>query len=155
MGKITFDDKVTMNENADIPAVNKGRAADWNEVKNVVNGNDDTVGDISNLSTTDKSSVVNAINENVTLLKNLIKTEDYEKTYSVNANTEATYQFDNIGLNGYNTLGIVYVDTDNNVDLLKYSVTGGTGYVRLKNIGNSTRSITCKIRVLYSKNFGN
>lgn len=43
MGKITYDDKVTMNENADIPAVNKGRAVDWNEIKNVVNANDDEV----------------------------------------------------------------------------------------------------------------
>lgn len=41
MGKITYDDKVTMNENASIPAVSKGRAVDWNEIKNVVNDNYD------------------------------------------------------------------------------------------------------------------
>lgn len=63
MAKITYTNKVTMNENADISAVNKIRAADMNEIKNVVNGNDDLVGDLSNLDTTNKSSIVEAINE--------------------------------------------------------------------------------------------
>lgn len=39
MAKITFEDKVTLNENQDIANVNKGRAADWNEVKRTVNTN--------------------------------------------------------------------------------------------------------------------
>lgn len=37
MAKITFADKVAINENASIPDKNKGRAVDWNEVKNVIN----------------------------------------------------------------------------------------------------------------------
>lgn len=41
MAKITYVDKVTMNENPDIPAINKCQAADMNEIKNVVNSNDD------------------------------------------------------------------------------------------------------------------
>lgn len=63
MAKLTYDNKIQMNENADIPAVNKGRAVDWNEIKTVVNTNDDNVGDLSDLNTTDKTSVVSAINE--------------------------------------------------------------------------------------------
>ena len=39
MALISFDDKAAANENSSVPAVNKGRAVDWNEVKNVVNGN--------------------------------------------------------------------------------------------------------------------
>lgn len=63
MAKLTYDNKIQMNENANIPAVNKGRAVDWNEIKTVVNENDDNVGDLSDLDTTDKTSIVNAINE--------------------------------------------------------------------------------------------
>lgn len=40
MAKLTYDDKIQMNENVNIPAVNKGRAVDWNEIKTVVNTND-------------------------------------------------------------------------------------------------------------------
>lgn len=39
MALITYQDKVTMNENPSIPVVNKVQAADMNEIKNVVNGN--------------------------------------------------------------------------------------------------------------------
>lgn len=60
---ITYTNKVTLNENASIADVNKCKASDMNEIKNVVNANANLVGDLSNLDTTDKSSVVNAINE--------------------------------------------------------------------------------------------
>lgn len=63
MGKITYDDKIQLNENANIPNNQKCRAVDMNEIKSVVNGNDTNVGSLSNLNTTDKTSVVNAINE--------------------------------------------------------------------------------------------
>ena len=43
--------------------INKVKAEDMNEIKSVVNGNYNEVGNITNLNTTDKSSVVNAINE--------------------------------------------------------------------------------------------
>lgn len=63
MAKLTYDDKIQMNENANIPAVNKGRAVDWNEIKTSVNTLYDNQGDLSSLTTTDKSSLVGAINE--------------------------------------------------------------------------------------------
>lgn len=63
MSKITYSDKVTLNENPNVADVNKVKADDLNEIKNVVNANDDNVGDISDLKTTDVSSVVNAVNE--------------------------------------------------------------------------------------------
>ena len=63
MSKINYTDKVTLNENPNVADVNKVKADDLNEIKNVVNANDDNVGDIANLKTTDKSSVVNAINK--------------------------------------------------------------------------------------------
>lgn len=41
MAKIQFEDKVALNENVNIPDVNKCKATDMNEIKSVVNGNDD------------------------------------------------------------------------------------------------------------------
>lgn len=63
MAQITYADKSTMNSNSSIPATNKCQASDMNEIKNVVNNNYSEVGDITTLTTADKSSVVNAINE--------------------------------------------------------------------------------------------
>ncbi|MEE3417886.1 MAG: hypothetical protein VZQ62_00935 [Methanosphaera sp.] len=63
MAQITYADKTTMNSNSSIPAINKCQASDMNEIKSVVNNNYNEVGDITTLTTTDKSSIVNAINE--------------------------------------------------------------------------------------------
>ena len=41
MSKITYTDKVTLNENPNVADVNKVKADDLNEIKNVVNANDD------------------------------------------------------------------------------------------------------------------
>lgn len=70
MAKITYEDKVALNVNSDIADVNKCNATDLNEIKNVVNENDDNttnnsnaIGTLSNLNTTEKSNLVGAINE--------------------------------------------------------------------------------------------
>ena len=63
MAKITYEDKVALNVNSDIADVNKCNATDLNEIKNVVNENDDLVGDLSTLNTAEKSNLVGAINE--------------------------------------------------------------------------------------------
>lgn len=39
MALITYQNKVTMNENPNVSAINKVQASDMNEIKNVVNGN--------------------------------------------------------------------------------------------------------------------
>lgn len=62
MSKIEFTDKVALNENASIPDVNKCKASDMNEIKQVVNENDDKVGELDNLTTPNKDSVVGALN---------------------------------------------------------------------------------------------
>lgn len=63
MSKITYRDKVTLNKNPNVADVNKVKTDDLNEIKNVVNANDDNVGDLADLKTTDVSSIVNAVNE--------------------------------------------------------------------------------------------
>lgn len=63
MSKITYTDKVALNVNSDIADVNKCNATDLNEIKDVVNTNDDNMGLLSYLNTTNKGSIVNSINE--------------------------------------------------------------------------------------------
>lgn len=62
MAQITYADKVALNTNSQIADINKTTASDMNEIKSVVNENDTNVGNLANLNTADKSSVVNAIN---------------------------------------------------------------------------------------------
>lgn len=63
MAMITYDNKSTLNEQPSVANVNKVTSGDMNEIKQVVNTNYGEVGDITNLHTTNKTSVVNAINE--------------------------------------------------------------------------------------------
>jgi len=63
MAKITWTNKTTLNPQPSIARENKVIDDDMNEIKQVVNANDDNVGDLADLDTTDKSSLVNAVNE--------------------------------------------------------------------------------------------
>ena len=63
MQVISYTDKSALNINGGIADVNKCNAADMNEIKSVVNDNASECGDASDLNTTDKTSLVNAINE--------------------------------------------------------------------------------------------
>ena len=63
MAKITYEDKEFLNKNENIADKNKVNDTDLNEIKEVVNGNDDNIGNLSNLNTTNKDSLVGAINE--------------------------------------------------------------------------------------------
>lgn len=63
MSKINYTDKEFLNKNEEIADNRKVNDTDLNEIKQVVNTNDDNIGDLSNLNTTDKSSIVGAINE--------------------------------------------------------------------------------------------
>lgn len=63
LSKITYDTKVALNPQPSVADVNKVTDDDMNEIKLVVNTNADKIGDLADLDTTDKSSVVGAINE--------------------------------------------------------------------------------------------
>lgn len=63
MAKITYTNKVALNENPEIALINKVTDDDLNQIKSVVNTNDDNVGDLTTLTTTTKTSTVEAINE--------------------------------------------------------------------------------------------
>ena len=63
MAVITYDNKSTLNPQPSVADANKVTSGDMNEIKSVVNTNYEEVGDITNLTTIDKSSIVNAVNE--------------------------------------------------------------------------------------------
>ena len=47
MSKITYADKEILYINADVPAINKCQTSDMNEIKQVVNENDNKVGELN------------------------------------------------------------------------------------------------------------
>lgn len=63
MQVISYTNKSALNENQDIADINKCNAVDMNEIKSVVNSNANESGNASDLNTTDKTSLVDAINE--------------------------------------------------------------------------------------------
>ena len=63
MRTITYTNKSALNENASIADINKVKNTDMNEIKSVVNDNATECGNASSLNTTNKTSLVNAINE--------------------------------------------------------------------------------------------
>jgi hypothetical protein len=60
MSMITYANKETLNAQPSIADKNKCTANDMNEIKSVINNK---VGDVTNLNTTNKTSIVGAINE--------------------------------------------------------------------------------------------
>ena len=63
MQTISYTNKSALNQNAGIADINKCNDSDLNEIKSVVNANATECGNASSLNTTDKDSLVNAINE--------------------------------------------------------------------------------------------
>lgn len=63
MQSISYTNKTALNVNSSISDVNKCNASDMNQIKTVVNANATECGNASALNTTNKSSLVNGINE--------------------------------------------------------------------------------------------
>ena len=92
--KITYEDKESKLIDESVPNKNKVRAEDMNEIKNVVNGLDTSIGNISNLKTTDKNNLVDAINE-VYENTELIKTKYTVRRKFSNNTSSAWERMDN------------------------------------------------------------
>lgn len=69
---ISYQDKVALNQNSDIADINKCNASDLNEIKYVVNNIANNIGDLTNLETEEKDSIVNSINNIVNFLEGTI-----------------------------------------------------------------------------------
>ena len=106
--QITYDDKVTLNENTSIADINKVKASDMNMIKQVVNANQEDVGNIADLKTTDVSSIVNAINETVDKAR-ANKTFFLTSNYTINSNAVTPINESKISLktNGGKILAII------------------------------------------------
>ena len=132
MSKITYTNKVTLNDYPDIANINKCTADDLNEIKTVVNANDDNVGDLSNLNTTTKTNIVSAINEVNTSLNTVSIAQLMSNgEVTVPANTEikitgiwtAAFQFGDYTCDVANSRIVV-----TNTEILETSgLTGGAG----------------------------
>lgn len=108
MAKITYENKEFLNKNENIADKNKVNDTDLNEIKNVVNENDDSVGNLSNLNTINKDSLVGAINELLPIV--LYETD---KTFSAVADNTVISLNDNLS----NYKRIVLYGISNNKNL--------------------------------------
>ena len=90
MAKITYEDKEFLNKNENIADKNKVNDTDLNEIKEVVNGNDDNIGNLSNLNTTNKDSLVNAVNEINSHLEETILYKNNAHFYVFSINDDAS-----------------------------------------------------------------
>lgn len=122
MAKITYENKVALNVNSDIADVNKCNATDLNEIKEVVNTNDDNttnnsnaIGNLSSLNTTSKNNLVSAINEVNGKINALTAVTLYEHTSGRNGNI---ILYDNVS--NYSYIEIFYKDNDDNYNSMKF-----------------------------------
>lgn len=99
MSMITYANKETLNAQPSIADKNKCTANDMNEIKSVINNK---VGDVTNLNTTNKTSIVGAINEVKNDLSGILLWE--------NPNPTSSFSAQNITLssNNYDMLEIFY-----------------------------------------------
>lgn len=121
MAKITYANKETLYTNADIPANQKVQSSDMNEIKQVVNENDDKVGELNDLNTTEKSSIVNATNEVLGGLNGLITKSTSDVT-------------------GHITIGKIGIEWG----IVSITLSGGYGAENV-NFQNTYKNIPCAI----------
>lgn len=89
MAQITYDDKVYLNENASVPAINKVQDIDMNEIKSVINGINDGTDVVDNL-------VVGSVRT-----KNMFDTNNVFNGFINTSNTSLTYETDGKRYSGY------------------------------------------------------
>lgn len=162
MGKITYADKETLYTNNDVPANKKVQSSDMNEIKNIVNENDDKVGDLNNLSTTDKSSIVNATNEVLEELNGLLEVtaEIVVSSLSLPAGDFTDVATKTITKEGYYPLGIVgynmYGTNHQSCNLIVLDLTNRANgscdiRYRVRNLASVSATLSIQANVLWRK----
>ena len=162
MSKITYADKETLYTNADIPANKKVQSSDMNEIKQVVNENDNKVGELNNLNTTDKSSMVNATNEVLEGLNGLLEiTEEIVvSSLSLPAGDFTDVAPNTITKEGYYPLGIVgynmYGTNHQSCNLIVLDLSNranGSANVRyrVRNLASVTATLSIQAQILWRK----
>lgn len=133
MAKITYEDKEFLNKNESIADKNKVNDTDLNEIKNVVNENDDSVGNLSNLNTINKDSLVGAINELLPVV--LYETE---KVYSSVANDTVITLNDDI--TNYRRIKVYGISNNGNLTYMELSNPSVNNVFSLNYFSNGNRS---------------
>lgn len=162
MGKITYADKEKFYTNADIPANKKVQSSDMNEIKQVVNENDDKIGELNYLNTTDKSSMVNATNEVLEDLNGLLEVtaEIVVSSLSLPSGDFTDVTTKTITKEGYYPLGIVgynmYGSTHQSCNLIVLDLSNkanGSANVRyrVRNMGGVTATLSIQAQILWRK----
>lgn len=147
MSKITYTNKVAINENADIPNINKITDNDMNEIKTVVNNNDDIVTNATTYSTDEirigtwidgkpiyrKAYYVNAFANNSNVYLD-INVENIDTVISANGYAKNSSHTETIFLNSsYSNVihdSIVWEESSNKIRLHTTSDRSGySGYV--------------------------
>lgn len=113
--KLTYANKVALNENAEIPNINKVTDSDMNEIKTVVNNNDDEL-------TTINTNLMNATTYSTNEIRIGTWTDNkplYRKVYIENNPTTGAWAYVNTD-NTYNikTYKGFYQRTNNRLDAL-------------------------------------
>lgn len=162
MGKITYADKETLYTNNDVPANKKVQSSDMNEIKNIVNENDAKVGDLNNLNTTDKSSIVNATNEVLTKSTDTLEitaeivvsslslsSGDYTDVATKTITKEGYYP---LGIVGYNMYGTNHQSCNLIVlDLSNRANGSATVRYRVRNLAGVAATLSIQANVLWRK----
>lgn len=154
MGKITYQDKVFLNQNSQVADINKVTDTDLNQIKNVVNGNDANVGDLSDLNTVDKTSTVNAINELLTNFNNLFKFQTLSVPIEIAGNGHASFQMGWLDeAEEYSYLGILSKESGfGDQWTITYSLYQGNKiYADVRNNYSQTLSSSITCTVIYIK----
>lgn len=114
---------------------------------------DSKVGSLPSLNTTDKSSVVNAINEVNGNKSNLLNTANVSgEEITIAANGAGSQDID-ISLSGYTPIGIVGIRSSQYLIPYRYHIISTTRCtVNFKNITTSPQSTTPQVYILYVKN---
>ena len=145
---VTFDNKVNLNTEQDVPRINKVIDDDMNQLKDVANTNANDIGDLENLNTTDKTSIVNAINE-------LAKPPVLVRNKSVYLNCQSVGNVGNFSvdqIDGYTLCSAQAQDVPSaDVNAVNFNLSANTVYwictrAGYANSGNST------IRLIYVRN---
>lgn len=98
--KLTYANKVAINENAEIPDINKITDSDMNEIKAVVNNNDDEL-----ITINTKLTNATTYSTTETVVGTWMNKPLYRKVYIENNPTTGAW---------------AYVDTDNNYEIKTY-----------------------------------
>ena len=145
---VQFQDKTNLNTNPQIPEINKIIDANMNELKEVANTNANSIGNLENLNTTDKTSIVNAINE---LAKPSVLVKN--KNISVNLNNISVRgNFTADIIDGYTLTSVQAVNVPSaDSNTINFNISGNTVYWLCTRQGYSN-SGTMIARLLYVRN---